>query len=83
MLRCDQIAELLFDYVENDLDDVTIDRVEAHLSSCPDCHTFVDEYAAVRGLVHSNLELSLDAQLQAELDAAVLAAIAQADRQQA
>ena len=79
MLTCPQVAELLFDYVENDLDDATSALVEAHLDLCPDCQRFVAEYASVRGLVRSGLQLEVDAALQSELDAAVFAAIAQAD----
>ncbi len=78
MLSCHQVSELLFDYVENDIDDQTAAQVEAHLAGCPDCQRFVEEYAQVRGLVRDGLELQVDDALQSELDAAVFAAIARA-----
>jgi anti-sigma factor RsiW len=79
MLTCTQVSELLFDYVENDLDDDTAARVGAHLDRCPACQGFVGEYVSVRGLVREGLELEVDAVLQSELEAAVLSAIAEAD----
>lgn len=75
MLPCEQVATMVFDYVENDLDDVAHRQVAYHLDNCPDCSEFVRTYAAVGQLVADALEVEVDDALQAELDAAIFAAI--------
>lgn len=42
-LDCDQVVELVTDYLEGALDAATAARVEAHLAECPGCHIYVEQ----------------------------------------
>ncbi len=75
LLSCEEVAAMLFEYVEGELDDHQHALVEAHLSLCPHCESFVRSYASVGGLVRAALEVTVDKHLQDELDAAIFAAI--------
>jgi anti-sigma factor RsiW len=46
-LRCRDVLALLADFVDDDLDATTLDRVNAHLSGCDTCEKFGGEYAAL------------------------------------
>ena len=74
-LTCEQVAVLVFDFVEGDLPDAQHERIAAHLSGCAECAEFVRTYSAVGGLVRGAMEVEVDDQLQAELDAAIFGAL--------
>jgi anti-sigma factor RsiW len=42
-LRCDRLVELVTDHLEGALDDATVAEVEAHVSQCPGCATYLDQ----------------------------------------
>jgi anti-sigma factor RsiW len=68
-LPCNEAVELLTDYLEGALDDVTTRRVEAHLDLCPPCQVYLDQLretaAAVRRLTPPPVPDGLAARLAA------------------
>lgn len=42
-LPCDELVELVTDYLEGALDAATQDRVEAHLPECVGCRRYLDQ----------------------------------------
>lgn len=44
MMTCRELAELLMDFVENDLAQEMCHQVEEHLRACPPCVVFVETY---------------------------------------
>ncbi len=42
-LRCDEIVELVTDYLEDALDPDTAGAFDAHLTVCPGCALYVDQ----------------------------------------
>ena len=45
-MTCEQIVDLLVEYVEGELDSAITESVESHVSECPDCAHFVNTYTA-------------------------------------
>ena len=56
-IRCDRLVELLTDYLEGALDDAAAAEVEAHLTQCPGCATYLHQ---VRQTVRMLGRVSLD-----------------------
>jgi anti-sigma factor RsiW len=46
-LRCRDVLDLLSDFVDGELDTVTLARVNAHLDGCDTCEKFGADYAAL------------------------------------
>lgn len=44
MITCRELAELLIDFVSDDLPQSHRDRIEQHLRSCPPCVAYVESY---------------------------------------
>jgi anti-sigma factor RsiW len=42
-LTCQELVELVTDYLDGAMDDETADRFEQHLSVCPGCETYLDQ----------------------------------------
>jgi len=42
-MTCQQLVELVSDYVDDRLDAPVRERFEAHLGVCPDCREYVDQ----------------------------------------
>lgn len=42
-IRCDEVVELVTDYLEGHLDPATVAEVEAHLELCPGCAEYLDQ----------------------------------------
>lgn len=42
-LSCQQLVELVTDYLEGVLDPATTHRFEEHLALCPGCRTYLDQ----------------------------------------
>lgn len=45
-MTCEQIVDLLVEYVEGELDSAITESVEKHVNECPDCEHFVNTYTA-------------------------------------
>lgn len=41
MLDCEELVELLTDYLENSLDPATAAQVEAHVAACDECELYL------------------------------------------
>lgn len=39
-LRCSEVLALLSEYVDGELDDSAVEKVESHLLGCPNCERF-------------------------------------------
>jgi predicted anti-sigma-YlaC factor YlaD len=42
-LACNELVELVTDYLEERLPDLDVERLEAHLSICEGCRNYVDQ----------------------------------------
>ena len=42
-LSCQELVELVTDYLEGALDEGTVRRFEEHLALCPGCETYLDQ----------------------------------------
>jgi anti-sigma factor RsiW len=56
-IRCDRLVELLTDYLEGALDDAAAAEVDAHLTRCPGCATYLHQ---MRQTVRTLGRVSLD-----------------------
>ena len=56
-MACNELVELVTDYLEHDLDAPTRERLEAHLTTCPYCVAYVEQMRATIALT-GRLELS-------------------------
>lgn len=54
-LSCQQVVELVTDYLDGALDSQTAALVEEHLAQCPGCHTYLEQIKQtinILGTVH-------------------------------
>ncbi len=66
-ITCQQLVELITAYLEDDLDEATRTELEAHLSLCPGCETYLDQMrTTISELGHVPVE-SLSEQAQSDL----------------
>jgi anti-sigma factor RsiW len=56
-LRCDEVVELVSDFIDGDLDAATEARVVQHLSGCDGCQAYVAQF---RQTVETLAELPAD-----------------------
>ena len=69
-ISCQEVVEIVTDYLEGDLDDPTRVELEAHLALCPGCETYLEQMrATIDRLGHVPVE-TLSDQAQADLMAA-------------
>ena len=69
-IRCQEVVELVTDYLEGDLDSATRSELEAHLALCPACAEYVRGLKTTLQLVgHVSLD-SLSATAKSDLIAA-------------
>lgn len=71
MLRCQDVVELLADYLDGALEPATARALEAHLSGCRDCAGFMATYRGTVGVVRTLSEHQLPAELRSRLRAFV------------
>ena len=50
-MTCQELVELVTDYLEGALDEETADRFEQHLSVCPGCETYLDQMRETASLI--------------------------------
>ena len=43
-LTCQELVELVTDYLEGALSGAEVERFESHLAICPGCSTYVDQF---------------------------------------
>ncbi len=48
---CKGVSAFLLDYIEGRLEPKTADRFDAHISSCPNCRRYLDQYRETVSLV--------------------------------
>ena len=69
MLRCQDVVELLADYLEGALEAAPAHDLEAHLSGCRDCAGFMATYRGTVGVVRTLSEHELPPELRSRLRA--------------
>ena len=69
-LTCQELVELVTDYLEGALDEPTSARVAAHLADCDGCADYVEEMRATVSMLGRVETSSLDQAALAELMAA-------------
>ena len=67
--HCADCVELLGEYVDGTLSPEREAALEAHLSTCPPCITFVRTYKATRTLCRHKLAREMPAELKTSLQA--------------
>ena len=66
-ITCQEVVELITDYLEGQLDDETRTEMEAHLALCPGCDTYLAQMRrTIEELGHVPVD-TLSAQAQADL----------------
>jgi anti-sigma factor RsiW len=69
-ISCQEVVELITDYLEGELADSTRVELEAHLALCPGCDTYLDQMRlTIEELGHVPVD-TLSDQAQADLVAA-------------
>ena len=69
-ITCQQVVEIVTDYLEGALDDATRAELEGHLALCPHCATYLDQMRqTIDELGHVPVE-TLSEQAQSDLVAA-------------
>ena len=53
LLTCEQVSELISEYIDGELDDATAAAVASHIDNCDDCRRLYDEISAVCRAVHN------------------------------
>ena len=43
-IECKQFVENIMGYIDNELDQETVNALESHMELCPECKSFVDTY---------------------------------------
>jgi anti-sigma factor RsiW len=51
MFICKDVAENIIDYVDQELDDKTLEELEKHQHDCPECKAFVMTYKKMLQLI--------------------------------
>jgi anti-sigma factor RsiW len=69
-ISCQEVVEIVTDYLEDELDDATRTELEAHLALCPGCDNYLAQMReTIERLGHVPVE-TLGEQAQADLVAA-------------
>ncbi len=69
-ISCQEVVEIVTDYLEGQLDEATRTELEAHLALCPGCDLYLEQMrATIDELGHVPVE-SLSEQAQSDLMAA-------------
>jgi anti-sigma factor RsiW len=66
-LPCNEIVEMVSDYLEGDLDEPTAAALRAHLELCPGCERYVEQIRETIHTLGAITSESLSVEVQAEL----------------
>lgn len=55
-LTCQEVVELITDYLENVLLAETRERLEEHVADCPGCETYIEQIRQIINTVHAIAE---------------------------
>lgn len=64
---CAEMMDLLVDYLEGDLGEAEIDRLELHLDLCPPCVNFLETYKKTGKVCREALRREMPDQLKTRL----------------
>ncbi len=67
MMKCRDIAQLLYDYIEGLLGPSTSQALEAHLADCPGCLAFIKTYRQTIDLTKELRAEAMPPELQQKL----------------
>ena len=67
MMTCDEIVDLLVDYLDGDLAKERVERLEDHLDHCPRCVEFLDDYRRTGSICRRALAVEMPQQLKSTL----------------
>ncbi|MGB5349865.1 MAG: zf-HC2 domain-containing protein [Polyangiales bacterium] len=62
-LRCSEVLAVLSEYVDGELTDSVVGKVESHLLGCPDCERFGQNFGAMVVSLRKESEQSPEAEL--------------------
>jgi anti-sigma factor RsiW len=68
-VTCQELVELVTDYLDGALDDARRDQFEAHLNGCPACEQYVEQLRVTLRLAHDLAALERRPEVAALLDA--------------
>ena len=66
-LTCEELVELVTDYLDGALDPKTAGRFEQHLAVCPGCETYVEQMKETASLLGEIPAESLSEEMQSAL----------------
>ena len=55
MICCKECLDLLYDYIEGDLDEETTKSLEEHFEDCPPCISFLNTYKSTTNVCRESL----------------------------
>ena len=66
-LTCQELVELVTDYLDGALDEETADRFQRHVSLCPGCTTYLDQMRETASVLGKIPVETLSEEMQAAL----------------
>ncbi len=70
-MTCRELAEILIDYIQGELDAQLCEHISQHLSDCPPCETYVATYRITIELTRQLPPVQMPPELAARLQAAM------------
>lgn len=70
-MSCQEVVDLLIDFIERDLSDRREQLVDKHLHDCPHCYEFVEQYRKTSVICREELARRMPADLERRLIAAL------------
>ena len=67
MLTCEQVVDLLVDFLEGDVTPETRSALLMHLDHCPPCDDFLKQYRKTSDICREELKASVPSELQARV----------------
>jgi anti-sigma factor RsiW len=67
-MTCEQIVDLLVEYVEGELLPDASAQVESHVTECPDCEHFVNTYKATISLAETAFTQAMPAEVKTAME---------------